>query len=688
MRRLLTTLTRTIALGVVALPLAWAEVPSITVGTYPQEVRTNHDADAFPSAAAEAARAGGVDAAIRDTLGDANAFAQLPDGRVFAAHNDGLMAWSDGEWSKVYPEDGAYRWAPSPVAGVSVDGRGRLWFASPQGAGVLEGDAWTLYTGYEGLPYNDMTCIAAAGDFVWIGTRIGAIRFDGTHWAYRQGKRWVPDDHIEAIVAQEDGGAWILTPGGAAHIEMKPMTLAEKAAYYDANMDKYNKRTEYNYVLESWVSQPGDLSEWTVSDSDNDGLWTAMYGAANCYAYAATGDPEAKRRATEALEALLFLHEAPQNSVHPPQPGFFARTVIPTTEPDPNLRHSYTVQGQAERRARHDSLWRVYEPRFVKTTDGAYWWKSDTSSDEVDGHYYLYALYYDLVAETEEEKARVRDAVVATTDHLLRNGYDFIDWNGEVTRWGIYNPRDLNHEENWWPERYLKSLSMLSYLNVALHMTDDLKYAEAARELREIHGYHTNAMRHKLHHGVGSGNQSDDEMAVMCYYNLIRYERDPQLRKQYLVSFLRMFMMEEPESNPFFNFAYAAVARSADDPTQWETHVNPWTEFSLAPWDGWLEDSVDTLKRFPLDRFSWGHRNSHRLDIVEFTAHVSDHYEDAHSGRGLKRNGKVIPVDENHFNHWNTDQFRFDFGGDGRTFSSATVYTLPYFLGLYYGFIE
>src|SRR5690606_11840621 len=153
--------------------------------------------------------------------------------------------------------------------------------------------------------------------------------------------------------------------------------------------------------------------------------------------------------------------------------------------------------------------WRVYEPRFVKTNDGKYWWKSDTSSDEVDGHYFLYAVYYDFVAETEEEKARVRKAVVETTDHFLRNGYNFIDWNGEVTRWGLYKPRELTNNETWWPERYLKSLSMLSYLNVALHMTGDLKYAEAARELRELHAFHTNAMRHKLHHGVGSGNQSD-----------------------------------------------------------------------------------------------------------------------------------------------------------------------------------
>ncbi|MCJ7638688.1 MAG: hypothetical protein MUO70_02185, partial [Euryarchaeota archaeon] len=38
--------------------------------------------------------------------------------------------------------------------------------------------------------------------------------------------------------------------------------------------------------------------EWTNGDSDNDGLWTSMYGAGECFAYAATKDPKAKERAT------------------------------------------------------------------------------------------------------------------------------------------------------------------------------------------------------------------------------------------------------------------------------------------------------------------------------------------------------------------------------------------------------
>ena len=41
---------------------------------------------------------------------------------------------------------------------------------------------------------------------------------------------------------------------------------------------------------------------------------------------------------------------------------------------------------------------------------------------ELDGHYFFYPLYYDLVADTVEEKERVREVVRDLTDHLVSTG--------------------------------------------------------------------------------------------------------------------------------------------------------------------------------------------------------------------------------------------------------------------------
>jgi len=269
------------------------------------------------------------------------------------------------------------------------------------------------------------------------------------------------------------------------------------------------------------------------------------------------------------------------------------------------------------------------------------------------------------------------------TDHLLTHNFRLIDHDGKPTRWGVYGPQDLNHNPSWWLERGLKSLSLLSYLAVAEHVTGDPKYDAAARELIDRHGYAHNAMHPKVQHGPGSGNQSDDEMAFMCFYGLLRYSRDENLKALIRFSFYRYWINEAPERNPFFNFAYAAHNLEA-------TYTNPFGTISVAPWPGWHQDALDTLRGFPLDRFAWPHRNSHRLDLVPLGPVAAADPEEPFSDRGRGRlvNGKVLPVENRHFNHWNTDPWRLDYGGNGGELAAGTVYLLPYYMGLYHGFIQ
>ena len=570
--------------------------------------------------------------------------------------------------------DDRHSWLPiDPVVVHSPDGT--WWFAESQGVGCLHNGQWTLYTPADGVPYTDFTC-AAVDDSgrLWLGTTRGVVRFDGTHWAYRQGKRWLPADDVRCIAIAKDGSAWIATSGGLARIRFQPMTLKDKAAFYETEIDRYNRRTEFGYVLEAHCARPGDKSELSHHDSDNDGLWTSMYGAGECFAWAATKDPQARKRARQAFEALRFLSIAPRGGSHPAPRGFIARTVLPTTEPDPNKRPGHTLDGQKKSRQR-DALWRVYEPRWPVTEDGRYYWKSDTSSDELDGHYFFYGLYFDLVADTEEEKERVREIVRDNIDHLIEHDFRLHDHAGP-TRWANYNPESLNHDPRWAVERGLNSLSMLSYLATAAHITGDSRYHDVAAELRDRHGYAQNLLVPKIQAGIGTGNQSDDEMAFMCFYNLLKYEPDEQLRKLYRFSFLRYWILERPELNPFFNFCYAAGSDT-------DTYTDQWGTMSLNPGGTWLDESIETLRRFPLDRFNWAHTNSHRLDLVTLPGPALET-----RGRQMRVNERVIPVDECHFNHWNRNPWDPDTGGDGRTLSDGTVFLLPYYMGLYHGFIK
>jgi hypothetical protein len=606
-----------------------------------------------------------------------------PDGRLAAAAADGLWERGGDEavWQRLEVSDGQGRlWAAADVRGTTYDRDGQLWFATRAGVGQRTADGWRFFDGRDGLPYNDFTCCAAGGDgSVWFGTRRGAIRRQNDRWHYRQGKRWLPDDHVRDIAVADDGTAWFATPQGVGCIGRQPMTLAEKAAFYEQEIDALIKRTPFGYVAEADLPRAGDKSQVTLHDSDNDGLWTAMYGASQCFAYAATGSAESKARAAQAFEALRFLQEVTQGGPNSPPLGYVARTILPADGPDPNegrLAQDLLTQ------ANHDRLWKVYSPRWPRSADGNWYWKSDTSSDELDGHYFFYPLYYDLVADTPEERRRVRQVVRDLTDHLIKHDFVLQEHDGRPTRWGMFRPSVINHDYDWVAERGLNSLSMLSYLTVAHHVTGESRFAETAQKLVKEHSYHMNAMVPKLQRGMGSGNQSDDEMAFMSFYNILKYSPPSDRRQQLLAAFYWYWTLEQPERNPFFDFCYAAFG-------QGQSIKDPWDDNDLSPWENWLADAVETLVDFPLDRIDWGHQNSHRLDIVSLPRQNGHGLLESNRGdRGYRVDGKVLPVSERFFHHWNTDPWRLDYGGTGRSLGSGTVYLLPYYMGRYHGFIQ
>lgn len=603
-------------------------------------------------------------------------------GVLLAATDRGLWRRQpEGTWRRVrIVEPDGQVLADGGARGMAIASDGAWWVALDDRVAVRRQNRWQFITGRDGLPYADFTSVAAGPEGeVWFGTRRGAVRFDGREWAYREGPRWLPNNAVSAVAVDARGTAWFATDGGLGSLERRPMTLAEKAAHYEAEVERYIKRTPFGFTSEVRLAAPGDRSRITYTDSDNDGLWTAMYGAGQCFAYAATKQPEFKRRAEQAFEALRFLQTVTQGGPHSPPKGYVARTIRPVEWPDPNvgrLERDRAMQQERDRR------WKALDPRWPRSADGQWFWKSDTSSDELDGHYFLYAAYFEHVAETETERARVREVVRDLSDHLIAHDFCLMDHDGQPTRWGVFGPRYLNHDTNWWVERGLNSLSMLSYLAVAEFVTGDPKYGAAARDLIENHSYGANATVPKFQTGAGSGNQSDDEMAFMCFYNLLRYSKEEKWLDQWRLAYYAYAALEHPEMNPFFNFAYAAHGLG-------RSYTNAFGSLSLAPWPGWHEDSVATLRGFPLDRVNWPQHNSHRLDLLPLRPQeAKDIASEEHLVRAGRVNGKVLPVAERHFGHWNTDPWRLDYGGDGRELASGTVFLLPYYMGLYHGFIE
>ncbi|MCC6142514.1 MAG: hypothetical protein IT368_01785, partial [Candidatus Hydrogenedentes bacterium] len=244
---------------------------------------------------------------------------------VAVAADLGLFVSQAGAWHLALPQDGPERWAPVDVRAVAYDGEGRLWFAAPQGVGRrLTGETWDLYTGANGLPFNDFTCMAAGGDSVWFGTTNGAIQFRNGQFSFRQGRRWLLDNEVRDIAVDSEGDAWIATAQGVSCITDQRMTLAEKAQFFEDEIERYHRRTEFGYVNPARLASPGDKSTATPVYTDNDGHFTGLSLGAVSLGYAATGREKLKEDAQRAFSALAFLSAVTRGGTHPAPEGFIA----------------------------------------------------------------------------------------------------------------------------------------------------------------------------------------------------------------------------------------------------------------------------------------------------------------------------------------------------------------------------
>ena len=133
-------------------------------------------------------------------------------------------------------------------------------------------------------PWSEVTVLAEPSPgLFWIGTPRGAIRYDAkaARFEYFAGRRWLPDDRVTGIAFEGPRVVWLETPAGFGRIEWEPMTLAEKARLFEERVRARHRR--HGFVGPSRLESAGDLATSRPSWADNDGLWTAVYVASQCF---------------------------------------------------------------------------------------------------------------------------------------------------------------------------------------------------------------------------------------------------------------------------------------------------------------------------------------------------------------------------------------------------------------------
>lgn len=484
------------------------------------------------------------------------------------------------------------------------------------------------------IPFVDVTAgVRLADGTIWAGSPRGLMRRGAgdSRWRLFHSRVWLADDAVVDLSAVSGSSCFVKTKGGVNWIRRRSTTLSKKMAAIEAHV--HQRALRLGLVGEIELSAAGSLQRGLKpTDSDNNGLWTGMYVASESLRYGATGDAEARQFARRSLRALMFLESITG------QPGFVARSVVPAATKE--------VHDPENWRAARDPKWR---------------WKTDTSSDEIVGHYFAYAAYYDLVA-TAEEKEEIRKVVERITDHILDNGYYYVAPDGKQTTWGVWAPRELNDNPKRRAERGLNSLEILSHLKVASHIVGKPRYAEAARELIEKHGYATNTINQKITDPTDAVSHSDDELAFLAYYPLLLYERDAKLRAIYMQSLDRSWRIERPEGSPLFNAIYAAALQAGMRKEGGGRPAEPLVDPAAYDRDA----CVDYFREVPGDLIYWPFDNTGRHDASKIP----------------------FPVYERGVMKWNGNPYELQHGGDGRLCDDGTFILLPYWMARYHRFID
>jgi hypothetical protein len=475
------------------------------------------------------------------------------------------------------------------------------------------------------LPVGNITAAArASGGAVWLGTTQGLVRLDfaapeSDRRQYLAGQRYLPDDYVQQLLPDDRDGIWARTRTGVAHIDLQPMTLAQKAEHFEQRVRARHDR--YGLVANSGLAVAGDVSSNRMCDNDNDGLWTAMYAAGECFRYAVTKSPEALANARKSIEAVLFLEEVAGRR------GFPARSYIRKGDPMPTGGEWHWTQ------------------------DGQYYWKGDTSSDEIVGHFFIYSIASDLLPD-DSLKRRVAETCQRIMDHIIEHGYYLVDLDGKPTTWGYWSPEALRQNPD---ERALNSLQLLSFLKTAEHLTGAARYGSEYKKV--VWDLKYTELLTRVNEWRMEMNYSDEELAMLPYYCVFRYEKDPTLLKAYRRGVDGWWKNIQREANPLWTFIYLTG--------QPEAQVD-------------LAAAVRTLYRMPMDTIEWTVGNSHRQDIV--WAGSRDRF-------GHREALTLLPPDERPVNKWNSNPFVLDGGGGGHGEDDGAAFLLPYWMGRYHKFI-
>ncbi|RAJ12768.1 hypothetical protein [Arenibacter echinorum] len=509
------------------------------------------------------------------------------------------------------------------------------------GIQILDRKTFALNKLDQKLPWTEITSVKNIRGSLWLGSTKGAfkLREDGKY-DYYASKRWLLDDQVVDMAEGPDKSVLVLTQKGISKIDFLPMTLEQKAEYFQEIQRLRHIR--YGFTSDLAMRTLGDLSTGYFHDTDNDGLWTSMYLAGELFRYAVTKSEDAKQNAYEAFEAMERLTALPDLK------GFPARSFERDGYEVGLHANGFSEEWRQQWEKENGRIWQLSEDELWR-------WKSTTSSDESCAHFFVYALFAEL-APDKEWRDRAIHQIKIEMDHIMDNDWYLMDWNGKPTAWGKWNPEYVNSFPINVGDRRLNSTLILSFLQTAYHFTKDKKYKKGAEKLIKKYGYDENANRPATVIGFVEGedlsnkwNHSDDEMYFLTIPGFVNYSFSDEQKEAHFNTVKSHWEVERSEKNPLWNYLFALSGGKNID----------------------SEESAWWLREFPMDLIDWKIDNDHRKDLTKIAPNFrSQTYTE------------VLPGDERTL-HLHNGAYRNNGGSDGKREYAPYIYLLPYWAGRY-----
>ena len=590
----------------------------------------------------------------------------------------------------------------APIDMVYDAANNYVWIAQTEAIHRFEASSGALMRfGYQqNSPFRNVSSVAISGGSVWVSSSsMGVSRLPSTSnpvqldgllvppvepgelrqsdpwvWSYYGGHRYLPSNQVLGVVTypgganslDEEESVFVVTTVGLAFLHRTKWTLKEKT---NAEMRLQPRHDRHGLSSGIVFGQPGDYNTYKQTVDDNDGLWTSMHVMG--MAYWALTEPDN----TEAVEHTWrgFTGLEKLNILPGAYPKYPARTFCRVGDEAAILEKNGNVSPQGCGSDLTDPVWHPAVVTNASELDaGKYFYKGDTSSDELCGHMAAYPLVYDAAARTPDQQRRVLNLFEGILVGIIENDYNLMDpATGQPTTWGFWSPEQLNGNIEHYSERGPNSLQLLAWCAAGYSLTGKSIYSETFWTMVLKHNYARNAINVKFDSTVDE-NHSDTELIMLAYHALFyarerlsqsdakRAELD-RMCELLLPSLRRTWLLARGEMSPLWMSIYAGTA--GQKVTIEEAQSAEWS-----------------LRRWAIDNIDWQVSGTGRLDLVMSPFNV--------------RNGQVPlfknsrPPAERAASHANTDPFESVAGSVGSYEVEPAVFTTPAWMMAYYGLLK